>query len=131
MTLLLGPPGSGKSTLLLALVRKRDTSLKVKGLQASSVAEKRHNTSTDYILKVLGLDVYSETFVGNDMLRVATGKVLALELPKHGNETCTVLYLASAKASHDLATTALESFKNDAKKMVVALEDMERVFVPP
>nr|GEZ17704.1 dynamin-like protein 6 [Tanacetum cinerariifolium] len=30
-----------------------------------------------------------------------------------------------------IATTALESFKNDAKKMVVALVDMERVFVPP
>lgn len=32
----------------------------------------------------------------------ATGKVLALELPKHGNEKCTVLYPASAKASHDI-----------------------------
>ncbi|XP_071736836.1 dynamin-2A-like [Rutidosis leptorrhynchoides] len=30
-----------------------------------------------------------------------------------------------------IATTALEGFKNDAKKMVVALVDMERVFVPP
>ncbi|XP_076950839.1 dynamin-2A-like [Bidens hawaiensis] len=30
-----------------------------------------------------------------------------------------------------IATTALEDFKNDAKKMVVALVDMERVFVPP
>ncbi|KAI3684761.1 hypothetical protein L6452_33987 [Arctium lappa] len=32
----------------------------------------------------------------------ATGKVLALELPKHGNEICNVLYPASAKASHDI-----------------------------
>ncbi|KAJ8755658.1 hypothetical protein K2173_022253 [Erythroxylum novogranatense] len=30
-----------------------------------------------------------------------------------------------------IATTALESFKNEAKKMVVALVDMERAFVPP
>ncbi|KAL8222804.1 hypothetical protein R6Q57_020203 [Mikania cordata] len=30
-----------------------------------------------------------------------------------------------------IATTALEGFKNDAKKMVIALVDMERVFVPP
>ncbi|KAF1899438.1 hypothetical protein Lal_00019566 [Lupinus albus] len=30
-----------------------------------------------------------------------------------------------------LATAALESFKNEAKKMVVALVDMERAFVPP
>ncbi|RWW13745.1 hypothetical protein BHE74_00028501 [Ensete ventricosum] len=29
------------------------------------------------------------------------------------------------------ASTALESFKNEAKKMVVALVDMERAFVPP
>ncbi|KAK9066724.1 hypothetical protein SSX86_014047 [Deinandra increscens subsp. villosa] len=32
----------------------------------------------------------------------ATGKVLALELPKLGNEKSTVLYPASAKASHDI-----------------------------
>ncbi|KAJ0604164.1 putative uroporphyrinogen-III synthase [Helianthus annuus] len=32
----------------------------------------------------------------------ATGKVLASELPKHGNERCTVLYPASAKASHEI-----------------------------
>ncbi|OAY23841.1 dynamin-2A [Manihot esculenta] len=30
-----------------------------------------------------------------------------------------------------IATTALEGFKNEAKKMVVALVDMERAFVPP
>ncbi|XP_065847491.1 dynamin-2A-like [Euphorbia lathyris] len=30
-----------------------------------------------------------------------------------------------------IASTALEGFKNEAKKMVVALVDMERVFVPP
>ncbi|WMV25908.1 hypothetical protein MTR67_019293 [Solanum verrucosum] len=32
----------------------------------------------------------------------ATGKVLALELPKNGNDKCTVLYPASAKASTDI-----------------------------
>ncbi|XP_071686377.1 uroporphyrinogen-III synthase, chloroplastic-like isoform X2 [Rutidosis leptorrhynchoides] len=32
----------------------------------------------------------------------ATGKVLASELPKHGNEICSVLYPASAKASQDI-----------------------------
>lgn len=30
-----------------------------------------------------------------------------------------------------IASSALDSFKNDAKKMVVALVDMERVYVPP
>nr|GMC55000.1 uroporphyrinogen-III synthase, chloroplastic isoform X1 [Ipomoea batatas] len=32
----------------------------------------------------------------------ATGKVLALELPKHENKRCTVLYPASAKASGEI-----------------------------
>ncbi|PWA52111.1 uroporphyrinogen-III synthase protein [Artemisia annua] len=32
----------------------------------------------------------------------ATGKVLASELPNHGNDGCTVLYPASAKAGHDI-----------------------------
>lgn len=30
-----------------------------------------------------------------------------------------------------IATSALETFKNESKKMVVALVDMERAFVPP
>ncbi|KAD6119877.1 hypothetical protein E3N88_11148 [Mikania micrantha] len=42
-------------------------------MKASSVAGKRHSISTDYILKVLGLDVCSETVVGNDMLRGISG----------------------------------------------------------
>ncbi|KAK6939568.1 hypothetical protein RJ641_029099 [Dillenia turbinata] len=32
----------------------------------------------------------------------ATGKVLASELPKRGNEKCEVLYPASAKAANDI-----------------------------
>ncbi|CAH1433524.1 unnamed protein product [Lactuca virosa] len=34
----------------------------------------------------------------------ATGKVLASEPPKQGNERCTVLYPASAKVGHDIGT---------------------------
>lgn len=30
-----------------------------------------------------------------------------------------------------IASSALEAFKNESKKMVVALIDMERAFVPP
>lgn len=30
-----------------------------------------------------------------------------------------------------ITTTALEGFKNELKKMVVALVDMERAFIPP
>ncbi|KAJ0554077.1 putative ABC-type sulfate transporter [Helianthus annuus] len=42
-------------------------------MKAASIAGKRHSISTDYILKVLGLDVCSETIVGNDMLRGISG----------------------------------------------------------
>ncbi|XP_022752647.1 ABC transporter G family member 31 isoform X2 [Durio zibethinus] len=41
-------------------------------MKASSVAGK-HSISTDYVLKVLGLDVCSDTVVGNDMLRGVSG----------------------------------------------------------
>ncbi|KAL4597775.1 hypothetical protein ACB092_11G013400 [Castanea dentata] len=42
-------------------------------MKASSVGGKKQSVSTDYILKVLGLDVCSETLVGNDMLRGVSG----------------------------------------------------------
>lgn len=41
--------------------------------QASSVGGKRHSVSTDYVLKVLGLDVCSDTIVGSDMTRGVSG----------------------------------------------------------
>lgn len=41
--------------------------------QASSVGGKKHSVSTDYVLKVLGLDVCSDTIVGNDMIRGVSG----------------------------------------------------------
>ncbi|XP_031273513.1 uroporphyrinogen-III synthase, chloroplastic-like isoform X3 [Pistacia vera] len=42
------------------------------------------------------------TFWGKLFLPAATGKVLASELPKNGNERCTVLYPASEKASNEI-----------------------------
>jgi ABC-type multidrug transport system ATPase subunit len=42
-------------------------------LQASSVGGKKHSVNTDYILKVLGLDVCSDTIVGNEMTRGVSG----------------------------------------------------------
>ncbi|WJX31315.1 ABC transporter G member 31 [Trifolium repens] len=42
-------------------------------MKASSVGGKRHNVMTDYILKVLGLDVCSDTVVGSDMIRGISG----------------------------------------------------------
>ncbi|KAM5583255.1 ABC transporter G family member 31-like [Rosa sericea] len=42
-------------------------------MKASSVGGKKHSITTDYVLKVLGLDVCSETIVGNDMLRGVSG----------------------------------------------------------
>ncbi|XP_045820317.1 ABC transporter G family member 31-like [Trifolium pratense] len=42
-------------------------------MKASCVGGKRHNVMTDYILKVLGLDVCSDTVVGSDMIRGISG----------------------------------------------------------
>ena len=33
----------------------------------------KHSVSTDYVLRVLGLDVCSDTMVGNDMMRGVSG----------------------------------------------------------
>lgn len=41
--------------------------------QASSVGGRTHSVSTDYVLKVLGLDVCADTVVGSDMLRGVSG----------------------------------------------------------
>lgn len=45
---------------------------------------------------------YDFNLLGKLFLPAATGKVLASELPKNGNEKCTVLYPASAKASNEI-----------------------------
>lgn len=42
-------------------------------MKASSVGGRKHSVQTDYVLKVLGLDVCSDTLVGNDMLRGVSG----------------------------------------------------------
>lgn len=42
-------------------------------MQALSVGEKKHSISTDYLLKVLGLDICADTIVGNDMTRGVSG----------------------------------------------------------
>ncbi|CAL1368939.1 unnamed protein product [Linum trigynum] len=42
-------------------------------MKAASVHGKKHNVATDYILRVLGIDVCADTLVGNDMLRGVSG----------------------------------------------------------
>ncbi|KAK7305391.1 hypothetical protein VNO77_43296 [Canavalia gladiata] len=42
-------------------------------MKATSVGGKKHSVMTDYIMKVLGLDVCSDTVVGNEMLRGVSG----------------------------------------------------------
>ncbi|KAH0772358.1 hypothetical protein KY290_016339 [Solanum tuberosum] len=42
-------------------------------MKASSVGGTKHNVSTEYVLKVLGLDICSDTIVGNDMRRGISG----------------------------------------------------------
>jgi ABC-type multidrug transport system ATPase subunit len=38
-----------------------------------AVEGKKHSLSTDYIMKVLGLEICADTVVGNDMLRGVSG----------------------------------------------------------
>ncbi|KAK6268106.1 hypothetical protein QUC31_012266, partial [Theobroma cacao] len=68
MTLLLGPPASGKTTLLLALAGKLDPSL-----EATAIEGAESSLATDYILKVLGLDICKDTIVGDEMIRGVSG----------------------------------------------------------
>ncbi|KAF1894840.1 hypothetical protein Lal_00028284 [Lupinus albus] len=42
-------------------------------MKAATIGGKKHSVMTDYILKVLGLDICSDTIVGNDMLRGVSG----------------------------------------------------------
>ncbi|KAG7637916.1 ABC transporter G family member 31 [Arabidopsis thaliana] len=42
-------------------------------MKAASVKGEKHSVSTDYVLKVLGLDVCADTMVGNDMMRGVSG----------------------------------------------------------
>ncbi|XP_010414331.1 PREDICTED: ABC transporter G family member 31 [Camelina sativa] len=42
-------------------------------MKAASVKGEKHSVSTDYVLRVLGLDVCSDTIVGNDMMRGVSG----------------------------------------------------------
>ncbi|KAE9459463.1 hypothetical protein C3L33_08630, partial [Rhododendron williamsianum] len=103
LTLLLGPPSSGKTTLLLALAGELDPGLKVSGnitynghgmnefvpqrasayisqhdlhlgeLTAVSLEGERASLMTDYIIKILGLDVCADSLVGDAMLRGISG----------------------------------------------------------
>ena len=42
-------------------------------LQAASIAGLKETAYTDYILKILGLDICADTLVGSDMLRGVSG----------------------------------------------------------
>ncbi|KAI6694838.1 hypothetical protein NL676_022548 [Syzygium grande] len=68
MTLLLGPPSSGKTTLFLALAGKLDPELK-----AAATAGQGANVVTDYILKILRMEICADTIVGDEMLRGISG----------------------------------------------------------
>ncbi|KHN29764.1 Phospholipase D beta 1 [Glycine soja] len=103
MTLLLGPPCSGKTTLLLVLGAKLDPKLKFSGkvtyngrgmdefvpqktaayanqndlhvaeLTALANEGQKANLMTDYVLRILGLEVCADTIVRNAMLRGISG----------------------------------------------------------
>ncbi|CAL4925934.1 unnamed protein product [Urochloa decumbens] len=103
LALLLGPPGCGKSTLLRALAGQLDKSLKVTGdisyngygldefvpektaayisqydlhipdMTAIAIGAPKKSLQTDYILKIMGLDICADTMVGDVMSRGISG----------------------------------------------------------
>ncbi|TKY74693.1 Pleiotropic drug resistance protein 1 [Spatholobus suberectus] len=89
MTLLLGPPSSGKTTLLLALagrlemlaeLSRREKAANIKPepdldiyMKAAALEGQETNVVTDYIMKILGLEVCADTMVGDDMIRGISG----------------------------------------------------------
>ncbi|KAJ4977881.1 hypothetical protein NE237_008661 [Protea cynaroides] len=73
-TVLRGHAGYLKDLPRLEKEKKIRPSLEIDAfMKASSVSGKKHSIATDYILKVLGLDVCAETLVGNAMLRGVSG----------------------------------------------------------
>ncbi|KAK6930346.1 Plant PDR ABC transporter associated [Dillenia turbinata] len=68
LTLLLGPPGCGKTSFLLALAGSVERSLK-----AIAAEGKERSLQTDYILKILGLDLCADVMVGDAIRRGISG----------------------------------------------------------
>ncbi|RZR91875.1 hypothetical protein BHM03_00020066 [Ensete ventricosum] len=75
--------------------------------------------------------VQDELFsLGEQMVQSAEGtRAIALELCREFEDKF-LQHIATGEVVA-IASTALENFRNEAKKMVVALVDMERAFVPP
>ncbi|KAG5034249.1 hypothetical protein JHK87_009159 [Glycine soja] len=89
MSLLLGPPSSGKTTLLLALagrlemlaeLSRREKAANIKPdpdldiyMKAAALEGQETNVVTDYIMKILGLEICADTMVGDDMIRGISG----------------------------------------------------------
>ncbi|KAH7845986.1 hypothetical protein Vadar_008339 [Vaccinium darrowii] len=90
-----------KISTVLALISQQSQhfTLFCLSFEASSVGGRKHSVKTDYVLKVLGLDVCSDTIVGNDMLRgVSVDHGYRLRLSAFWNENeclCAGYNLAS------------------------------------
>lgn len=54
------------------------------------------------ILDRIAGNLIAMIFISDFCVLLATGRVLALELPKQDNQTCTVLYPASVKAGNEI-----------------------------
>nr|CAB3477574.1 unnamed protein product [Digitaria exilis] len=152
MTLLLGPPGSGKTTLLLALAGRLDKDLKVRNSfaviesacidRACATRGQEANVISDYILKILGLEICADTMVGDEMLRgisggqrkrVTTGEMLVgpanalfMDEISTGLDSSTTFQIIKSlrQAIHILGRTALISLLQPAPETYELFDDI-------
>ncbi|KAL0407831.1 UNVERIFIED_CONTAM: Pleiotropic drug resistance protein 1 [Sesamum radiatum] len=160
MTLLLGPPSSGKTTLLLALAGKLDPTLKTSGritynghgmeefvpqrtaayisqhdlhigeMTAAATEGDEANVVTDYILKVLGLDVCADTLVGDEMIRgemlVGPEKALFMDEISTGLDSSTTYQIVNMLRQyiHIMKGTAFISLLQPAPETYDLFDDI-------
>ncbi|KAK1589123.1 hypothetical protein Q3G72_030665 [Acer saccharum] len=99
-------------------------------MKASSVPDKKHSVSTDYVLKVLGLDVCSDTIVGNDMLRgemiVGPRKTLFMDEISTGLDSSTTYQIVNCVRNvvHQMDATVLMALLQPAPETFDLFDDL-------
>ncbi|KAH7838131.1 hypothetical protein Vadar_022406 [Vaccinium darrowii] len=102
-------------------------------MKALSVGGRKHSVKTDYVLKVLGLDVCSDTIVGNDMLRGVSGemivgprKTLFMDEISTGLDSSTTFQIVKCirNAVHQMEATVLMALLQPAPETFDLFDDL-------